>query len=443
MSSAPITVEPHTSTLLPALCAAACALALLAYGPITVRFLRPAPGVYPDFVQEWLSARNFWTGAPVYSPQREALLRHGGVDRPKLDAELPWNAHPPVAVLIALPFGLFTDYPAAHLSWNIVTLSLFVLALALAARELGVPLAWWTLAGGTALVLSCHAVLNHLYQGQLNFIVFVLLVLAWRADRRGQPGAAGLAAGAAAAIKLFPALVLVYFVAAGRWRAALAAALTALGLNLAALTLFGPEEFGTYVREVLPSLDVFRGSWLNVSLTGYWTRVGASLHAPVLGAGAASVCQLAVVAAVWWAGRRAPSPDARDRAFAAAVVGMPLASPVAWSHYFVILALPLLVMWRRSPRGPALLGLLVASAVLWLPERLVFEFLVGPDEIPTDGHLAAYRPVTAIVGLGPFTFALVALFVATTLARPARAPRPAVPNGTTQTADQVCRNGLK
>jgi hypothetical protein len=399
--------------------AAAAALSLLYFGPALVGVLRPAPDEYSDFVQEWLSARSYRSGDPVYLPQRDAMLLHTGRDVPAFASGLPWNAHPPVAVLVALPFGAVPDYRAAHLAWNLLTFPLLVLSVVLVAREWGFRFRWWSVFAAVPLVVSCQPVLAHLYQGQLNFVILLLLVAAWIADRRGHQVAAGVAVGTAAALKIFPGLLLVYFVATRRWRAAAAAVATGLALNAVAFAVLGAGAFETYVRDVLPSLKMFRGTWSNVSLTGYWTRVGSSLGAPALGLVAAACCQLAAVAAVWLVARRAATGDDRDRAFALAVAAMPLASPVAWAHYFVILLLPVALLLARLPRGAAFCVLIAVCAVLWLPESFYPGLLIGRSAaaaMPVVGPLPGGVGM-AVVGLGPFTYALVALFLLVCFAR--------------------------
>src|SRR6476619_3901534 len=104
---------------------AAAAVVVLYLGPAFIGVFRPPPDTYLDFVQEWLSARCYWAGDPVYLPQREAMLRRTGRDVATLE-ERPWNAHPPVAVLVALPFGWIPYYRVAHLTWNLITLALFL-----------------------------------------------------------------------------------------------------------------------------------------------------------------------------------------------------------------------------------------------------------------------------------------------------------------------------
>jgi hypothetical protein len=409
-------------------CAAAVAVA--ARGPAFASRFHPPPGVFPDFVQEWVSARNFWAGEPVYQPQRAAVLRHTGYDFPEFDEMMRLNAHPPVAVLAALPFGLIPHYPAAHLAWSLCTFALFLLSVWVVLRELRVEPRWWHAPAAVALVVAADPVHSQLFQGQLNFLIAPLIAAGWAADRRGYQALAGAAVGAAAALKLFPGLLVLYFLAARRWRAAAVAVAVAAGLNLVALAAFGAGAFETYLREVLPSLDVFRTAWSNVSAPGYWRRVGRSLDLPWLGPAAGGLCQLAVAATVARAAWRSTTTAGRDRAYALAVVGMLVASPVAWGHYFVLLTLPLLLLWCRLPAGPWRALLAVLTAAFFLPVRTFANLAMGPAAAAQlQNHLPPPDDLWLSLGaFGAFPYLLAALFVVAAVAplRPAEPDGPAV-----------------
>src|ERR1700721_1680752 len=74
-------------------------------GPSFIRQLRPGDRQFLDFSQEWLSAKNYWSGTPVYSDQTAALLRHTGITPDHPDEILLWNAHPPAVTLLPFPFA--------------------------------------------------------------------------------------------------------------------------------------------------------------------------------------------------------------------------------------------------------------------------------------------------------------------------------------------------
>ncbi|MGL4420460.1 MAG: hypothetical protein ACRCZF_07340, partial [Gemmataceae bacterium] len=98
----------------------ASALAFLAYAPAYLGAFRPPPLFVTDFIQEWLSAKNYQSGRPVYSPQREVVGLYLPVDPARAQGMLPWNAHPPGSVLVSLPFA-HLEYENAQLLWNLLT----------------------------------------------------------------------------------------------------------------------------------------------------------------------------------------------------------------------------------------------------------------------------------------------------------------------------------
>src|SRR4029079_2915000 len=144
------------------------------------------------------------------------------------------------SVLLALPLaGL--DLPDAMLAWNLIALAAFLASLTILAAALpGHAAPLWLV---VALLPFCPPVLINLHQGQPTMILLLLVTASWALDRSGRPAAAGALVGLAAAIKLFPAYLVVYFVARRRGRALISAGATFAALNLATLTILGPESF--------------------------------------------------------------------------------------------------------------------------------------------------------------------------------------------------------
>jgi alpha-1,2-mannosyltransferase len=391
MPAAPSDPIPH-ARLAPGFTALVGALlVVLATAVFAVRsgFLPPR-GFVGDFTQDWLSARDYLDGRPVYGHLPDALRRHFGREPPQ--NFLRWNAHPPVSVLFILPVaGL--DHDRALVAWNWLTFPLFVLAVWLVAAELGVrpaPRAAALAAVVSILGTTCHPLYQQVINGQFNALLAFLIAVAWVADRRDRWWLAGAAVGTAAAVKLFPGFLVLYFLAARRWRAALAAVVCFLLVNGLAVVLFGVGAYRTYICEVIPAVSAeYATTWNNLSVPAFWLRlfdpVPASrvlplAHAPVLGRVLAVAAQLIVVGLVAWAGWRARSGGDRDRAFALAVVGMLLVSPITWPHYLVLLVAPIALFIARFPRGTARLLLLVCLGVLWLPDTVVPWLVFGPDE---------------------------------------------------------------
>ncbi len=384
----------------------------------------PRPGLVVDFYQEWLSARNLLSGRRVYAPVRESFAVHTGHDL--TGAQLVWdrNVHPPSSVLLAVPFAPL-DYPRGFLAWNIASLIALAASVRLVLRGLAVSWHPGLILPAVCLLLTCEPLRHSLFQGQLNLVLLVLLTAAWFADRRGRHVLAGGLVGAATAIKLFPAFLLAYFVFRGDRRAVLSAVLTLALVTAATLLCCGRQPFDDYAREVLPTATLWRGSFTNCSLTALWNKLFAPTghHGPVQaapgGVWLATVMTLGTLAVVLGAVARkcwiARTHADTDAAFALAVVGMLLVSPVTWDHYFVLLLLPLAIAGRSvRARTASRAVYLTAAGLIWLPTiRLSMALCPGAYAAATA------TPLHTLAVLSLPCYALVALFAV--LAAP-RAP---------------------
>lgn len=425
-------------------------VAVVGLGPRIAEVCRPPDARYPDFSQEWLSAKNYWAGYPVYGNQTEALLRHTPESPHYAPELLKWNGHPPPSILLALPLA-HLPYPDAHLAWNLLSVPLLVASLYLIAHGLAVPLRVWSVFPLVVVLLVCHPIHHHLAQGQLSILILFLITLAWVADRSGRPGWAGAALGAAAAFKLFPAFLFVYCLGAGRWRALAAGGFTFLLLNGIALAVFGPDAFQVYVRDVLPGVFPFQASWRNTSVAGLWHRMFDQLPgqrvlplavAPEIARGLTFASQLVLAGVAGWVARGAGSVWQQDRAFAAATVAMVLASPIAWTHYFVLLGLPVGLVWMRLPVGPARLVMWPVLVALYVPENFYALIALGPATATALLHdnSGPLAPATNLFPFAAFTYALLGL-LALVLLVPAAPGSKAEPVGADD-GDRIDRDRL-
>jgi hypothetical protein len=337
-------------------------------GPRFVASLRPPRTTILDFFQEWASARNHFVGLPIYADQRIAMERHLQSRLPK-DAPfaLDINAHPPTSVLLVLPFALL-DYPDAFLAWNLFSLAALVFSLWLIARELNLRFSVWAIPPLLALLLMCGPLQQQTNQGQLNLVLLALITGTWVADRRGWPIVAGSLLGAAAAIKLFPAFLFLYFLVRGKWKV-LGSGLVS-GLLLTALTagILGPAAFQDYIHDALPRVSLFRDWWANASLTGFWCKLfnAPSHHVvelwsnPWLARGGILISCLLLTAMLVRLIRKARSTAETDLAFGLSIVVMLLVSPITWDHYFLLLLPTLAILWTRMG-SPSLAGWILSG----------------------------------------------------------------------------------
>ena len=399
------------------------ALATAAFALAAGEAFRPKPGFVGDFTQDWLSARDALAGRSAYGSLPDALRRHFGAEPP--EDFLPWNAHPPGSVLLALPFATL-EHHDAFFAWNLVTFPLFVVAVWIVVAELG-PWRGACAAGVAAIVsvlgVTCYPLHQQVVLGQFNALLAFLLTVAWVADRRDKWALAGVAVGVAAAVKLFPAFLFVYLLAARRWRAAGVAALTLFVVSGIAVAVFGVEAYRVYAREVVPAVSAkYATQWNNISLSAFWlrlfdptaeSRVVALTASPLLGKVFAAGSRLLVVVLVAFAAWRARSVAARDRAFALAAIAMVLVSPIAWPHYLVMLVVPVGLAVAELGRTRWRWALFACLALMWLPDTFAPALALG-REYAEQMSIHRHDPLTParnlLVASVPH-YALVALFV--------------------------------
>ncbi|HMF14621.1 MAG TPA: glycosyltransferase family 87 protein, partial [Gemmataceae bacterium] len=309
--------------------ALAATIALAWQGRSLLRDMKPPGHVVVDFFQEWASARNFLSGHPIYEPQRASCMRYLGC-APDGDSHffLEINAHPPTTVLLGLPLARL-DYPTAVFAWNLVSLAAVAASAWLVFRQLDLRLQPWMILPAAVFVLLCWPLRSHLAQGQLATVLLLLITGAWAADRSGRQTLAGTLLGAAAVLKLFPALLFLYFILRRQWRA-VAAGLACCGvLTAVTAAVLGPAAYATYLRDVPPFVAEWRSAWNNSSLPGLWSKlfepgtkgngIVPLVYNPALAHVLVVISCSAVIFLVARATRQARSVAERDGAFAAAV----------------------------------------------------------------------------------------------------------------------------
>lgn len=391
-------------------------------GPLFVHTLMPPSKVLVDFFQEWSSVQNWRAGFPVYEEQVKAVARYLGhkID-PTEQHAVEVNAHPPAAVLTAMPVA-WLDYPHATLAWNLLSLVLGASALWVLNVELKLAQSSRTLLLLVPLALLFDPLFAQTFYAQLNLLLLFLLVGAWAAARRGQDALGGAFLGTAAAVKLFPAVLIGFFGMQRRWRLVAAALVATSAWYGVTLLVFGLDAHKQYVAEVVPRVHEWRAGWGNISLLGWWSRLfdpgtkGGPVtpigHAPWLAKAGMYASAFLLAGVACWTAWRARTPKARELSLGLSVVTMLLISPVCWPHYLLLLLLPAAQVWCfMSESRLVVLGVVLLLLPVWLPPALV-GFLSGGIPSPAT-------PTHSLLVLSLKTYALLSfwLFLAWAAAR--------------------------
>ncbi len=167
------------------------------------------------------------------------------------------------------------------------------------------------------------------------------MVLGWFLLKRGSPGWAGVIVGIATAIKLYPALLLLYFLFRHR-RAFTTAIASFLGANVLAVVTCGWQNYLKYFGGVASLAMQYKGR-TNLSLiavvTGFVRSPGPIPFLNVLPG-------VAFIATMIWVYRKSRGHEYLDLEYSFYMVLMPLFSTLSWNHYLVLLVLPIAVLGK-------------------------------------------------------------------------------------------------
>jgi hypothetical protein len=256
----------------------------------------------------------------------------------------------------------------------------FILAWRIAGRPLR-PDIW--LAAGLTFAMFTSVGLIAIGQDQPQILVAFLTLLALERAESGAPHAAGAALALAAAIKLFPALLVIFWLGRDR-RAALAAfAVAGAALALLSVALAGwplHRDFLRIIRAVSAtglvtnlsySLDATLGQLAYTDRIAFirspardpalGDRAGWNVYAKPAALGLALLAaQIATLALAARALARAAGPATRAAIMAAALTFATLLGPVGWSYYYIAPAafLPLLLTRFGALSGLAVMVLI-------------------------------------------------------------------------------------
>ncbi|GGM30215.1 hypothetical protein GCM10011608_13560 [Micromonospora sonchi] len=286
--------------------------------------------------------------------------------------------YPPFAGLAMLPMA---HLPVAAAGLVNAAVSIAALAVVLAALlrpiadRLGWPL-WYPVAIATPLAVAIEPTRETLGYGQVNLLLFALVMadlvaLRWR-SRRGThhctegdgpllrfvySGAwAGVGIGLATAVKLTPALFILYLMITRQWRVAMTAVATTIGVTLGSFGIVGAES-RTYFGSVLWQTERVGAADMtpNQSLAGLLARLYDSIETPGLLWLAFSVLVLALGLS-----RAADAHSDGDELTAFTLVGLTanVVSPISWTHHLVWVIPAIIVLAdhavrrRDASRGP-------------------------------------------------------------------------------------------
>lgn len=288
--------------------------------------------VYRVAVEVW------WRGGDLY----------GELPRLRNGWHLPY-LYPPVAVVGLAPFAVVPFWLASAV-FALVTVAAVALVVGVALRALDVRPTPLLVGALVPVTLALEPVRETLYFGQINVFLMALVVVDCLVRRPRWPR--GLLVGLAAAVKLTPAVFVLFFLLRGDRRAALTAGVSFLGATAIGFLVSWSNSVRFWTHEAFYSTQ-FRGmsNEMNQSLKAALVRFGIDpkLLWPLLAVAVLGVTALGM--------RRAFAAGWPVWALGLNALGALLISPVSYSHHWVWVA-PILLTgavyaWRTRHLGAA------------------------------------------------------------------------------------------
>ena len=381
------------------------------------------PNIYrKDFLQEYLLARAAVEGKDPYLPV-PSLARAfvGEIDVPLFPHPTP---HPPPVGLLAWPLA-FVGYETAAAVWLIFELFCLIAAVCILLRAITEK----TPSAGVVIVVTSAAistspVWTDLIVGQLMIPLLLLLSGSWLSLKQGNDRRAGALLGLSLALKLMGLPILLFLAIRRRWGAVLPAVVTVAVANLFCVPLMGLSPVLKYYFNVSGMMfPLYRAAASNISL---WTigwrffdgtgspvivllQAPPLIHAPATAALVLVALPVVVLAVVLIAALRTRD---QSSAFGMLICLSILIHPIAWNHYLVLMAIPVLVaarrLWERGFPSPQCILLLCLGLILGLPpEQINHAQLHFTQHLLPDGE-AFVTFAGSLLGLS-YTIAVVAV----------------------------------
>ena len=353
--------------------------------------------------------------------------------------DLPFT-YPPLAAIAFSPLA-WLSLPGAGVAITLITLVLLIVSTVIVLTRLDVLRAspegrsaatrgsalwapgpawlrrcWLAAAIVAPAVIYLEPIQSNFDFGQIN-VVLMTLVIADCVPRR-TPWPRGMLLGVAIALKLTPAVFLLYFVLRRDGRAVLVTAASVVVATLAGFALAWRDSL-EYWTDTVRSTDRIGTATLNTN-----QNIAGALARLDLGSGARfalwTLACFAVLAVTVWAARRALRAGEPVLALICVAMFGLVVSPVSWSHHWVW-ALPTVLVtgvlaYRRRYVMLAVLTVAGVALMVWTPIDLMPEH-----------HETAASLWRQLAGASYVWWALAVLVVAGTVSTPAAAPnRPAV-----------------
>jgi alpha-1,2-mannosyltransferase len=324
--------------------------------------------IYQMGGQAWLDGRPLYRGDALFHTP--------------IGLNLPFT-YPPLAAIVFCPFS-WLHMPAASVAITLLTLVLLIVSTTIVLARLDVwstsavapgpawpRRLWLAVLIAAAATIWLEPITSNFAFGQIN-VVLMTLVIADCLPRR-TPWPRGLLLGIGIALKLTPAVFLLYFLLRRDNRAALTAVASFAVATLVGFALAWSDSW-EYWTHTVHHTDRIGETALNTdqNIAGALARLGLGEHER-FGLWVAA-CLLVLAATIWAIRRVLRAGEPALAVICVALFGL-VVSPVSWSHHWVW-ALPTVLVtgilaWQRRNVALAVLSAAGVALMRWTPIDLL------------------------------------------------------------------------
>jgi Glycosyltransferase family 87/WD40-like Beta Propeller Repeat len=302
-----------------------------------------------DFPNYYLTARLYRQGYPLERVYEWTWFQrqsdHAGIEQ-RLVGYIPMTLPSALAVL---PFSSLQPLQAKR-CWLVLNLAFLLLIAVLLSRK--TSLGWRRV--GVLMLLAMIPLRSNFVFGQMHVLVLFLLTVSVWLYLKNQGFWSGVTLAAAAALKIYPALFLIFFLLKKQWRAACGLTLGLCAAASLSIYMFGVNACRFYMQEVLPwamrgqTTDPYDVGWnsLNALLSHLFIaepelNPAPVAHSPRLYAFLYSLIAVSIFVAFMWAISLRTSDRGRQKLeWASYLFLLLLLSSQPGTYHFVALILP-------------------------------------------------------------------------------------------------------
>lgn len=251
--------------------------------------------------------------------------------------------YPPTALLFFFPFGLI-PYGLSEKIWTILSLSALLSSIFLLLRLVGKKFnaLMFILIFGLAM-LSFPLKFN-LGMGQVNLFILFFLALCFYSYRMNNKKLAGVFLGIAAAIKLTPLFLLLFFVRKRELNIVGITLLTIFSATILSSFVFDKNLWGEYIFRVLPNIPtVGNNFYYNQALTGFLAR--ADLPVDLARTINYLFLFLLVLISFWVTEVKKRSVLSEMNEYSLFIVSALIGAGLSWQHHFALLVIPFFALF--------------------------------------------------------------------------------------------------